>query len=124
VADDPTWVTLREASDKTSASVSALRKWYRNGAVRSRDDVGRHGPQKLVALEDVAARVEAWQQGIITTRPNPVGRVPTIRVPQALWETTLDELVAAVAAQARAEALVVELRTKLGRLSAATGLDV
>lgn len=53
------WVTLREAADATSASVPALRRWYREGLIRSTIVPGTHGEQRLVDLDEVMARASA-----------------------------------------------------------------
>lgn len=53
------WVSLPEASTRTGVSRSALRTWYRSGQVRSRLIDGPHGPQRLVNVEEVAARADA-----------------------------------------------------------------
>jgi hypothetical protein len=47
------WVTLDRAEQISGASKSALRSWYRDGRVRSRLVDGPHGPQRLVAAQDV-----------------------------------------------------------------------
>lgn len=53
------WVTLPEASERTGVSRSALRTWYRSGQIRSRLIDGPHGPQRLVHVDEVAARADA-----------------------------------------------------------------
>ncbi len=53
------WVSLVEASERTGVSRSALRTWYRSGQVRSRLIDGPHGPQRLVHVDEVAARADA-----------------------------------------------------------------
>jgi len=53
------WVSLPEASARTGVSRSALRTWYRSGQIRSRLIDGPHGPQRLVNVEEVAARADA-----------------------------------------------------------------
>ena len=53
------WVTLREAADATNASVPALRRWYRDGLIRSLTVAGTHGDQRLVNLDEVMARASA-----------------------------------------------------------------
>jgi len=53
------WATLREASEATGASLPALRRWYREGLVRSVVVPGSHGAQRLVDLEEVRARALA-----------------------------------------------------------------
>jgi hypothetical protein len=50
------WVTLADAQRETGVSRSALRSWYRDGQIRTRLVDGPHGPQRLVSLEEVAAR--------------------------------------------------------------------
>lgn len=52
----PTWVTLAEAEDRSGASRSALRVWYRSGQVPSRLVEGPNGPQRLVLLDAVVER--------------------------------------------------------------------
>jgi transposase len=47
------WVTLTRAEQISGASKSALRSWYRDGRIRSRLADGPHGPQRLVAAQDV-----------------------------------------------------------------------
>jgi hypothetical protein len=54
--DNERWVTLREAAEATNASVPALRRWYREGLIRSLTVPGTHGDQRLVDLEEVMAR--------------------------------------------------------------------
>lgn len=53
------WVSLVEAEARTSVSRSALRTWYRSGQIRSRLIDGPHGPQRLVHVDEVAARADA-----------------------------------------------------------------
>lgn len=53
------WVSLVEASRRTGVSRSALRTWYRSGQIRSRLFDGPHGPQRLVNVDEVAARADA-----------------------------------------------------------------
>ena len=52
------WVPLAEAEAAANVSRSALRAWYRNGAVPSRVVDGPHGPQRLVDLDAVVERAE------------------------------------------------------------------
>ena len=52
------WVPLAEACDRTGASRSTVRSWYRSGQIRSRLVDGPHGPQRLVVLDEVAGRAE------------------------------------------------------------------
>ena len=53
------WVSLLEAASRTGVSRSALRTWYRSGQIRSRLIDGPHGPQRLVNVDEVAARADA-----------------------------------------------------------------
>jgi hypothetical protein len=55
--DQQGWVTLAEAQAATGVSRSALRSWYRAGQLASRLQDGPHGPQRLVPLDAVVARV-------------------------------------------------------------------
>jgi transposase len=50
------WASLAEAQAEAGVSRSALRAWYRSGAVDSRLVDGPHGPQRLVDLDGVVAR--------------------------------------------------------------------
>jgi transposase len=50
------WVTLEEASNAAGLSRSTLRAWYRSGQIRSKMVAGRHGPQRLVPLDQVVDR--------------------------------------------------------------------
>jgi len=52
------WVPLAEAVEHIGVSTSTLRSWYRTGQIRTRLVDGPHGPQKLVRLDEVAARAE------------------------------------------------------------------
>lgn len=56
-AGEATWVTIAQAEAATGASRSALRSWYRAGAMPSRMEDGPFGPQRLVPLEAVLDRV-------------------------------------------------------------------
>ena len=67
--NDHEWVTLKHAHEQTGASVSAMRNWYRDGTIESKDQKSRYGTEKLVRLDQVAARVGSYQ----TERPVPVG---------------------------------------------------
>ena len=84
--DSPRWVTLREAADETGASLPALRRWYRDGLIRSSVVPGTHGDQRLVDLDEVVARASA--------SPN-IGRRRSRRADQ---EAVIDALVEQVAA--------------------------
>jgi transposase len=57
--DSPRWVTLREAAEETRASLPALRRWYREGLIRSVVVPGTHGDQRLVDLDEVVSRAAA-----------------------------------------------------------------
>lgn len=54
--DRTNWVTLRDAARATNASVPALRRWYREGLIRSLTVPGTHGDQRLVDLDEVMVR--------------------------------------------------------------------
>ncbi len=60
VPEEPVrWVTLREAAEETKASLPALRRWYRQGLIRSIVVAGMHGDQRLVDLDEVIGRAAA-----------------------------------------------------------------
>ena len=61
---DVEWVTLKVAHEQTGASISAMRNWYRSGEIDSKDTKSRYGTEKLVRLDQVAARVAS-------SRPEP-----------------------------------------------------
>lgn len=129
-------VTVRDASARTGASVSVIRKWYRNGAVRSEMRDGPHGPERVVALGDVETRKEAWD-----SRPEAApAAVPEgkMLVPVEAWEQSLllmggfrsslhelaselaDARADAAAAKTRAEFLTEQLREARAALVAKT----
>ncbi len=54
--DDSSWVPLARAEAETGVSRSALRSWYRSGAIRSRLVDGPNGPERLVPLDAVIER--------------------------------------------------------------------
>lgn len=117
------WVTLRDANAETGASVSALRKWYRNGTVRSEEREGPHGVQRYVWLADVKARQRAWAEAQAQMgRPEPpppeeepeppeTGPPPgTVLVPLEAWQRTLDALADGMAGIHRAGQDLAEAR--------------
>lgn len=78
-------MTLREAADETQASLAALRRWYRDGLIRSVVVPGAHGDQRLVDLDEVTARAAA--------SPN-IGRRSRRRDNDAVIEALLDQVAA------------------------------
>lgn len=54
-------VTLPVAAQAAGVSVSALRKWYRNGTIRSETVDGPNGPQRIVSLNDVMERASKFR---------------------------------------------------------------
>jgi uncharacterized protein YceH (UPF0502 family) len=96
------WVTLREAAEETQASLAALRRWYRDGLVRSVVVPGTHGDQRLVDLDEVTARAAA-SPNIGRRRPRSATHADADAVVEALLDqvaafaTELDELKARVA---------------------------
>jgi hypothetical protein len=101
----PRWVTLREAADETGASLPALRRWYRDGLIRSSVVPGTHGDQRLVDLDEVVARA--------SVSPN-IGRRRNRRSEQ---DAVIDALVEQVAA------LSMEVSDLRERLDALDGSD-
>lgn len=85
--DEPTWVTLKEASARAGVSVSWLRKQYREHGLATRDTVGPRGLQKAVPLEDVMARAAVFAPGPPPSEPTassgPADR-PDVAVPVTL----------------------------------------
>ena len=71
--DQPSWVTLREASDAAGVSVSAIRKAYRAGRIEARDEDGPYGVQKRVRLDEVRAVVGAGVRTRTTSSDAPTG---------------------------------------------------
>ncbi|MBA2607749.1 MAG: excisionase [Actinobacteria bacterium] len=84
--DDIEWVTLREAAEATRASLPALRRWYRDGLIRSVVVPGTHGDQRLVDLGEVTARASA--------SPNIGRRSRRSPTPDAVTEALLDQVAA------------------------------
>lgn len=75
-ADQGVWVTLAEASEAAGVSVSALRKWYRNGIIESRTVPGPRGEQRLVPLDAVQERAARFAHGPLAQLPPVAGRTP------------------------------------------------
>jgi hypothetical protein len=64
---DEGWVSLKVAHEQTGASVSAMRNWYRDGTIDSKDVNTRYGPQKLVRLDQVQAKVDTFRTEPVAT---------------------------------------------------------
>lgn len=116
------WVTVREASDLTGASVSVIRKWYRKGHVDSRMEPGPHGDQRLVdlaAVEERAAQTIAprTDTGPAPEQPPPVPEGMAI-VPVDAWERTVQSLTDAAERAGRLEAENEQLRAQLAGATA------
>lgn len=47
------WVSLREAAQLGSVSISTLRRWYRAGKIESRIERGQSGDQRMVRISEV-----------------------------------------------------------------------
>ncbi len=93
------WVTLREAAEATNASVAALRRWYREGLIRSEVVPGMHGDQRLVDLAEVQARAMASPNIGRRARRTDEGAVVEALLDQvASMATELDDLRARVSA--------------------------
>ena len=100
------WVTLREAASASSASVPALRRWYREGLIRTLTVAGTHGDQRLVDLDQVLARAaDSPNLGRRRRGPNREER-------DAVTEALLDQ-VAAMAME------LAELRERVSALESA-----
>ncbi len=54
--EDGPWVPLAHAEAETGVSRSALRSWFRHGAIPSRLVDGPNGPERLVPLDAVVDR--------------------------------------------------------------------
>ena len=98
------WGTLREAADESQASLPALRRWYREGLIESLLVPGAHGDQRLVDLDEVAARAAA--------SPN-IGRRGQGRRPER--DAVNDALIEQVAAMAME---LEDLRERVAALEA------
>ncbi len=100
------WVTIREAHEQTAVPVSTLRYWARQGHVASRLDLTGTSPRRVVALDEVLARVQRRGPGSLgrmTTTPRPPSpplpgprdqRVPdgAMLVPIDAWNKMLNQL--------------------------------
>lgn len=58
------WVTLQEAAARTGISISSIRKWYGKGMVDAREVRGPYGPQKMVRIDQIEARVERRAEAV------------------------------------------------------------
>jgi hypothetical protein len=108
------WVTVRQAANHVDRSVDWVRRQYRSGAVDSRTQAGRYGPERLVDIGKLEALAEAPKTGS-TARPPKGGPAPAAQLP--VLAETLHELAhqlgEAQERAARAEADAEELRRKL-----------
>lgn len=64
------WVTLEEASAAANISVSALRKWYSDGKIRSKLERTAKGRQRVVEMGEVHERAGAWHDAQAGRRSN------------------------------------------------------
>ncbi len=109
-ADDG-WVTLRQASDDTGVSISTLRSWYRKGLIDSRVEKGPNGSQRIVRLQEVAARARP------ATRPAGTGDgLPDRNARAGELRQVIEELAAARERAGRAEARADLLAQELSEL--------
>ena len=102
--DGATWVTLAEAEAASGASRSALRSWYRSGALPSRLEDGPFGPQRVVPVEAVLDRVRQ-----------------SARLRRKLEQDDVTQLRARLAA---AEGELERVRRRVATLERLLGLDV
>jgi excisionase family DNA binding protein len=68
-------MTLREAAERTSRSVTTLRRYIRSGRLRAEKRGGRYGPEYFVSekdLVDAGLETEPWVGGL----PEPVRAAP------------------------------------------------
>ena len=115
---------MREAHELTGASISAIRKWYRSGAIASKTTAGLRGEEKLVDLDAVRERITAARgTGEAPQRPvqasEPAGPGTALEVLNGALSETFAKLAEmqerAIKAEAEAEHLrerLAELRTK------------
>lgn len=63
-------MTLREAAERASRSITTLRRYIRNGRLKAHKKVGRYGPEYLVSRESLAeAGIELHSPGLELARP-------------------------------------------------------
>jgi hypothetical protein len=108
------WVTVRQAANHVDRSVDWVRRQYRSGAVDSRIQAGRYGPERLVDIATLEALAEAPKPSSPARSPKG-GPAPAAQLP--VLAETLHELAhqlgEAQERAARAEADAEELRRKL-----------
>lgn len=112
------WVTVQEAHRSAGVSVSAIRKWYRGGVVSSKESPGPHGMQRLVKLDEIVARRDAWDGRPFADHKAPEGM---LLVPMAEWQRALEALaggmqgfhdLATQLAEARAASAAAEVKVQ------------
>ena len=68
-------MTLREAAERTSRSITTLRRYIRSGRLHAEKRYGRFGPEYFVAEADLLVRAEsALSQARQATAPKPPPR--------------------------------------------------
>ena len=103
---EPTWLSLRDASERAGVSVSWLRKQYREHGLATRDTVGPRGLQKSVPLEEVVARAAVFTASRVPPDGDgPAPEAPTKPGPAtpAVASVALADVLLAVETLARAQ---------------------
>lgn len=80
-------MTLREAAERTSRSITTLRRYIRSGRLRAEMGHGRYGPEYLLseeALAEAGFRPIPVERALVRPAPDPVALAP---LEQALRES-------------------------------------
>jgi hypothetical protein len=83
-------MTLREAAERTSRSVTTLRRYIRSGRLRADKRSGRYGPEYFVSLQDLAdAGLQAEPVALLSSppsAPDSLERIIRDSVPLTLYQ--------------------------------------
>jgi hypothetical protein len=111
------WITVREAAEHVGRSVDWVRRQYRSGAVDSRIQAGRYGPERLVDVDMLETAAETPKPGAPKTGTG----APDVQLP--VLAETLHELAhqlgEAQERAARAESDAEDLRRRLTEIEQA-----
>jgi hypothetical protein len=83
-------MTLREAAERTSRSITTLRRYIRSGRLHAEKRYGRFGPEYFVSLEDLMA---AGLETDVAERSLPAVRKSEVDSPALRYATLFDNAV-------------------------------
>lgn len=90
---DPSWVTLRQAADRSGVNPATVRNWARKGRVASRLVERSDGLRRMVDLDDVLRRADRTDAAVTSDESAATGPPEGhMLVPLDAWEKMLLQL--------------------------------